>query len=936
MNVKTITLLFPILIISSILFSATVQPANSIIHNLSPTTLDDTHLIYLPSINRISNGYIPGEGGWPTVAGNHERTSSTTDEVTGPLTLRWYRPIEAYIPQNVQVIASNGLLFLSTARGLYAFNAANGEVAWRFDTELPLGNSPTVANGVVYVGGYDRKLHVLDAASGTHLWSFDGADAGYSANPLVVNGVIYIGNRDGSMYAIGAHGAANQGQIIWRYATNDAIHLSAAYKDGVVYFASNDMHAYALNAQTGALVWKSAKLPGMQLQSYWPVIYRDKVIFSLASGYRDDRSPGTRNVPHPDNQLYGSYKQMQLADIFSGGSEGQIVGQEVSGQSWAHGFPVINAHAITEYLENNPQPDTYKHKPWRRMYVVLNLSNGLEFTFDSDQDGYTEFIPAAYWGTGSGNRYPPVVGADNILYFSNLYRCCSDAKGRIVGWNQDHPGYLSFLGSVNTPTGGFAAVAEPQAISVGGDVIYRNLCCDRVGDGADYMTPGQQRQLAWSYNLNDQAPDYDPMWFIDPGAISRHRGWYTGNTNSTNAAYHNHGDQNPIVPYQGALFVHRSNTLFAFGSGNGPGALPLLTINPGETTSTVLTAQEIRSRLETEVASMIDAGDLRPGYYNANTIVRGIEEYFDNPGETLLTLSLAYPHLSSALQAEVRVYLQNEFATYFATEMYARRGWSGAPRESMVMPPEIATVIANGDYPSSIGAGSGFLWQYPQHNFYAMWQYAQNVPGVDPLTLYNLAKSKLVVPPPLPPNMSQVEYFRQQPYELNAWIAGYIGFLELQTLAGMAGSDATLRNQVNSALDDLLQLRVTHFTKESYWSDPGSPDYRYYKKHFDIVGNFLYIVPELGDYLRANIPNQVEEAVNEYDYIAPYWFVSRYEATIGEGGMSLLYNYYALFQAKAFVLQESRQELSKYLDVPAFTVGDLFYIQNLVALLEAP
>ncbi len=59
-------------------------------------------------------------------------------------------------------------------------------------------------------------------------------------------------------------------------------------------------------------------------------------------------------------------------------------------------------------------------------------------------------------------------------------------------------------------------------------------------------------------------------------------------------------------------------------------------------------------------------------------------------------------------------------------------------------------------------------------------------------------------------------------------------------------------------------------------------------------------------------------------------------ATIGEGGMSLLYNYYALFQAKAFVLQESRQELSKYLDVPAFTVGDLFYIQNLVALLETP
>ncbi len=931
---KTILLCILLVLTTFIFAESTTKSANTA--NDTPlTTTQNENTLHMPIIFRPSNGYIPGDGGWPTVAGNLERTSSTSDEVTGSLTLRWYRPIEAYIPQNVQVIASNGFLFLSTARGLYAFNATNGNVVWRFDTELPLGNSPTVANGVVYVGGYDRKLHALDAASGTHLWSFDEAKAGYSANPLVVNGIVYIGNRDGNMYAIGAHGTPDQGQLVWHYPTGEAIHLSAAYKNGIVYFASSDMHAYALNARTGNLVWKSAKLPGMQFQSYWPVIYRDKVIFSLAPGYRDDRVPGTRDVLRPDGGIYGSYREMQLADIFSGGYEGQIFGSEVTGQSWAHGFPVLDAHAITEYLENNPQADTYKHKPWRRMFVVLNSSDGREFTFDSDQDGYPEFIPAAYWGTGSGNRYPPVVGADNILYFSNLYRCCSDAKGRIVGWNQDYPGYLSFIGSANAPTGGFAAVAEPQALSIGGDVIYRNLCCDRVGDGTNYMTSGQINQQAWSYNLNDQAPGYDPMWFIDPGAISRHRGWYTGNTNSMNAAYHNHGDQNPIIPYQGAIFVHRSNTLFAFGSSSGPGELPLLTINPGPATSDPLSTQEVRDRLENEVSKMIVAGDLRPGYYNAPTIVRGVEEYFDNPGETLLTLSLAYPHLSPSLQGQVRTYLQNEFATYFQNQMYARRGWQGAPRESMELPLEIAAAINSGGYPPSTNAGSGFLWQYPQHNFYAMWKYAQNVPGVNAVTVYNLAKSKLVVPVPNPPGLSQTEYFRQQPYELNAWIAGYMGFLELQTLAGMAGTDASLRNQVNNTLNGLLQMRVNNFSKESYWSDPSSPDYRYYKKHFDIVGNFLYIVPELGDYLRANIPNQIQEAVNEYDYIAPYWFVSRYEATIGEGGMSLLYNYYALFQAKALILRESGDELSKYLDVPAFTVGDLFYIQNLVALLEA-
>ena len=111
---------------------------------------------------------------------------------------------------------------------------------------------------------------------------------------------------------------------------------------------------------------------------------------------------------------------------------------------------------------------------------------------------------------------------------------------------------------------------------------------------------------------------------------------------------------------------------------------------------------------------------------------------------------------------------------------------------------------------------------------------------------------------------------------------------------------------------------------------------RYYKKHLDIARNFIFLVPELAEYMHNQIPAQVQQALNEYNYVAPYWFVSRYEATIGEGVMSNLYNYNALFQAKAQISCESQGALSKYLDVPAFERGDLFYIQNLVAALSVP
>jgi hypothetical protein len=194
--------------------------------------------------------------------------------------------------------------------------------------------------------------------------------------------------------------------------------------------------------------------------------------------------------------------------------------------------------------------------------------------------------------------------------------------------------------------------------------------------------------------------------------------------------------------------------------------------------------------------------------------------------------------------------------------------------------------------------------------------------------VYDLAKGKLQVPVPQPP---VPEWFYERPNEYNAYIAGYIGFMNLQTLAGRATADSQLRTQVNNELNRLLQLRVSTFDKDTPFGED-----RFVKKHLDIARNFMMLVPELGDYLYQHAQPRMREAVSEYEYIAPYWFVSRFESAIGEGALSNLYNYNAMFLAKAYILKQPRTELTKYLDAPAFDKGDLFYIQNLVAALEAP
>jgi len=868
---------------------------------------------FLPSI--YSQTWYGSSGPWSTVAGNPQRTSWVAEEVSGSLKVAWYRAVEAYIPQNAQLIAANGLIYVPTARGLYALDAATGAESWRFDTEMPIGNSPAVSNNVLYVGGYDRKIYALNAVTGDELWAFDGAGAGFEASPLVVENMVIMGNRDGYLYAVGAQGNSRAGQLLWKYSTGGPIRMTAAYKNGVVYIASNDMYAYAIST-SGDLVWKSSKLAGDGFQSYWPVVYtdpatqRDLVIFPGANPYRFDSAPGDQSMPYT-----------VIEDLFydkPAESETPVANPVTINEPWAAGRTVLNYSRVVEYYENSSQPSKHLHKPWRRPYFLLDASNGTEYTFDSDGDGAPEYAPVVPFATGSGTYYPPVVGNDGLLYFSNmLYR---NGIGRVMGWRVGTP-YM-VLGGLQGDS------AEPQSISGGGNLIYRSICCDRVGDWYD-TTNANNSGFAWhyAYPLSDLAPGYDVKWWFEnyPPEMERLYGTF----GSVNGVYHNHGDQNPIIPYQGRLYIHRSNAVIAFGadSGSNRGMVPVRPVTQSETTPT---RDELKRRLTSEVSKMIAAGHLRPGYYNAGqfNIYFEFNNYFENPGDTLYTLARAYPYVDSSIQPQLKAYLKNEFKAYFDPLMYSTIGWAdGAAREAAVLPPEVVADMRN--YPKQEGAGPAWIWPYPQYNFYAMWKYAEIFPG-EAAHAYDLAKSKLQVPVA---SGATTERFKYHPWELNGYIAGYIGFLNLQTLAGRSASDSALRTQVTNELERLKSLRASTFSKDTpYVSYTQINSYR----TLNIARNFILFVPELGDYLyNSSARSQVEAALAEYNTVGPYWFVSRYNAANGEGATENLYDYNALFQAYAYFKKLPYEQLTQYLDAPAFERGDLFYIQNLVAALDA-
>lgn len=873
---------------------------------------------------------------WPMAGANPQRTSWTTEEVRCDLAVAWYRPIEPYIPYKIQPIAASGKIFVSTAKGLYAFSASNGSIAWVYPTELPLGNSPTVAtvNGktVAYVGGYDRLIHAVDVQTGAMLAGYTPyeAGAGFETNPLVINNTIYAGNRDGYFYALDAV----TGALKWRFQTGAEILFSAAYKNGIIYFASNDSYAYALNT-SGGLVWKSAKLPGQGFYSYWPVIYtnkatgKDYLVLATGENYRfQDLAPVGNYSPG----LVG----VEIEAFIAGTPLNSVIGPtgNVAGD-WASGTVTMDASRITAYYENNPH---------RRTTFILDTANGQEYTFDSNGNGKPEYAPFSWSGvTHGGTRYPAIVnGYDGVLYQQTAYFNGGWAsRGAPVGWKFG-TSIISLIAPQNMELQGTTASDEPSAFSAGGRMVYHTLCCDRLADAMDISLPiNASAARSWrifGYSLNGTAPGYDTMYNDGTSSYTDINGFqeYSWNTLNTNGIYGKHGtDQSPAIPYQGKLYFLRGNSLIAYSPTGGRVQLPLATTVSAPSANIHMTKADVNARLEAEVQKMLAAGHLRPGYLASGIIDQygngqktddreygELFDYWQNPAETVVTLLQALPYLSTNTQTQVKNYITSNYgpgAPYDFTNI-AHVGWAtGAARDPFIIPPDVQSKYSSFTKRTRSQCASCGYWQYfPPYSFYAAWKYAQVFGGAS--SILNAMSGKLEAP------LSDATYLLK-PYWMNQYLAGYQGYLELRKLAGLP-DDATVRGYYNHLLD----LRVNRFSKD--WpvaiTDQEDP-----KRGIGVMRNFLYTTPEIGAAMQSITP-QVQAAMNEYTTLAPYWFVSKFDNSWNESTIEPLYDYPALFQAKAYILKEPASSLVKYLDAPAFPVGDLYYIQNLVATLSAP
>ena len=84
----------------------------------------------------------------------------------------------------------------------------------------------------------------MDTDSGEWLWRYQTRN-NVESSPTVVDGVVYMGSKDGYLYALNT----DTRRLLWRYETGTIVKSSPAVAEGVVYVGTLQGHVYALEAR---------------------------------------------------------------------------------------------------------------------------------------------------------------------------------------------------------------------------------------------------------------------------------------------------------------------------------------------------------------------------------------------------------------------------------------------------------------------------------------------------------------------------------------------------------------------------------------------------------------------------------------------------------------------------------------------------------------
>ncbi|MBK7875327.1 MAG: PQQ-binding-like beta-propeller repeat protein [Planctomycetes bacterium] len=171
--------------------------------------------------------------------------------------------------------ARETVIYLGTTGGvLHAVNATDGSLAWTAPIGRPMFGAPLATDTGVFVVADDGYLHARAPDDGRELWRHDLGDARVprvlphpsvydydhdAPTPVLANGVLYVGSADGALHAVDAATGAQ----VWRAPAKGKVRASAAVCGDRIVFGTLDGELACVERASGRDVWRKDAAGGV-------------------------------------------------------------------------------------------------------------------------------------------------------------------------------------------------------------------------------------------------------------------------------------------------------------------------------------------------------------------------------------------------------------------------------------------------------------------------------------------------------------------------------------------------------------------------------------------------------------------------------------------------------------------------------------------------
>jgi outer membrane protein assembly factor BamB len=138
-------------------------------------------------------------------------------------------------------------------RWKFATDGASRKFAERQNDTTSLFGSPSIADGVVTIGGRDGQAYAIDLATGAQKWKTTHDGSSWILSNAIQSGTAYIGSGSASLVQATD---LRTGVERWRFDTSSAVFSSLTIAGSVLLFADFTGKLYAIDKASGTELWR--------------------------------------------------------------------------------------------------------------------------------------------------------------------------------------------------------------------------------------------------------------------------------------------------------------------------------------------------------------------------------------------------------------------------------------------------------------------------------------------------------------------------------------------------------------------------------------------------------------------------------------------------------------------------------------------------------